>query len=167
MGGRRGYDIVNDLCDYEIDFNLRKVKKMLVKLYEVLAFGGFLLFLMVCNILMGKKIAELKKEFSSEVLWDGVWKGSTLAIFVVGSYAFALLPLFADLQIINPITGNEFSIAESIKWLLRLGIVAYFGLDLKKAYTLFKLPTNTEADEIMEPTAEEIKAAEAEGTAVV
>lgn len=114
---------------------------MFLKFLEILVLGGFFIFLTMCYVLMGTTRASIKKEYNSEVLKDGIYKGAVLALFVIGSYSFALTPQIAAIQITNPVTENQTNIAEIIKWFLITVDSAFFVYVFIKAYQTWKLPS--------------------------
>lgn len=123
---------------------------MIDKLLILLQLGGFLLFLMAGNILLGKKIADLKDEYDKATFLNGIFKGGVIAVFIIGIYFFGLLPLFAGLTIVNPLNGAEVSIEQLISYIMYAGITLYLGLDIVKIIKLIGLSTEAKAEEIID-----------------
>lgn len=115
---------------------------MLLKIIEVLQYGACLAFFVVFNILLGKKIADIKAEYNRTVLIDGIYKSVIITLFLFGSAIIGQVPVLSQLQFASPIDGNQISIGKLINLIMIGGIIYYATLCFKKVISLLKLPTN-------------------------
>ncbi len=100
-----------------------------------------LMAVMLANIFLGMTLAELKKEFNKDNLYNGIFKAGCILVSCFFMYSCALLN--PEIMVAN-INGIEVNLIEGMKLLFTAGIILYGGKDLMKLRDLLKISTKVE-----------------------